>query len=199
MKETLAKPEPNEAGQFAYTELIQYLEGKYDFDAEGSADCTSHFEKWADAQGYTERKRDSEGKHRRSSNIWYEEYQSDPAGAASRPPVKSFRRWLYCLGNAFLGVEAPAHPVPLNMGLLLDSWDETVAPVAQQILDMTRNRATSRIESALASEAVPVEYRARLLRDALEMLPVSARIPAYARPILEHIRDEFGEQVVVTF
>lgn len=45
----------------------------------------NHFNKWADDKGYRKNKKDSDGKDRNSSNIWYQEYMNDPTGDAMRP------------------------------------------------------------------------------------------------------------------
>ena len=42
------------------------------------------FDKWCEQKGYG--KKDPEGKHRGSSQIWYAEYQRDPDGACKEPP-----------------------------------------------------------------------------------------------------------------
>ncbi len=47
-----------------------------------------HFYKWADAKGYGQI--DPAGEHRGSSNIWFTEYNNDPAGKASRPEYCDF-------------------------------------------------------------------------------------------------------------
>jgi hypothetical protein len=199
MQQTLAKPQPNTAGQYEYSELIQYLERQYGFVSEDSTESHSHFDKWADAKGYTKRKKDPDGSLRGSSQVWYAEYQDDPTGAACRPTSKSFRLWLYWLGNAFLGRDAPKTPLTLNMGLLLGNWNEEVAPVLQRAVDLCRLRITNCVEGVMEAEGLPPEYRARVLRDALSEAPVDALIPDFALRILEHIRQEFGECPVVVF
>ena len=45
-----------------------------------------HFHAWADAKGYTVDMKDPDGCQRDSSQIWYDEYFSDPEGVAKRPP-----------------------------------------------------------------------------------------------------------------
>jgi hypothetical protein len=199
MEATLVKPQPNEEGHYDYRELILYLESRYGFESEDFSESHAHFDKWADAKGYTKRKKDPEGKYRGSSQIWYQEYQDDPAGAACRPPARSLRKWLYWLGGAFLRRDVPDKPLTLNLSLLLGNWDETVAPVMGEVVNLCRLRITNQVESLMDAEELPVEYRARILRDALSEVPVDARIPDFVKPIFEHFRLEFGDRVVVRF
>jgi hypothetical protein len=199
MEQTLVKPKPSAAGHYRYQDVIQYLENRYGFDSENASESETHFEKWADAKGYTEKKKDPQGRHRRSSQIWYQEYQDDPEGAACRPKTRSFRLWLYWLGGAFLKRDVPDKPLTLNLELLLGHWDDTVAPVMGEVVSLCRRRITSQVEAIMDAEGLPAEYRARILRDALSEVPVDARIPAFVRPILEYFRQEFGERLVVIF
>jgi hypothetical protein len=43
-----------------------------------------HFDTWCDQQGYG--KKDPEGKHRGSSQIWFKEYNESPTGKVKCPP-----------------------------------------------------------------------------------------------------------------
>jgi hypothetical protein len=199
VNKTLVKPEPNAAGQYQYLAFIRYLEQKYGFKSEGSGQEDSHFDKWADARGYTAHKRDPEGKDRLSSQIWYTEYQNDPHGAAAAPKKKSFHRWLCWLGNAFLSSEQPEKPLTLNMGLMLDRWNDIAAPVFQKAVDLARMRVVNHIGEVMEAEKLPGEYQARVLRQYLEPLPEDARLPDYVRTILEYAQKEFGDWPVVYF
>ncbi|UOL48660.1 hypothetical protein [Pseudomonas phage Astolliot] len=87
-------------------EQIEKLSGKHPSDWEESMD---HFTKWHAAKGYPEN--DSEGKHFRSSQIWYAEYKADPMGNGLRPPYKNFWHWL---------LDEIKREIPENRTIVLD-------------------------------------------------------------------------------
>jgi hypothetical protein len=201
MEQALVKPQPTAEGHYLYSEVIRYLEARYGFRSEDSSESDGHFEKWADARGYTEHKLDPQGNHRRSSTVWYDEYNDDPEGAARRPAARSLRNWICWAQNAFMEYRIPDKPFTLNLGMMVDwgDWDNTVAPVMDMALELTRERAHARISELLEREDVPLNYRERLLREPLRGIPENARIPEFARPVLERMHEEFGARVQLSF
>lgn len=199
MNETLVKPQPTAKGYYLYREFIRYLEQKYGCKAEPAWEKDTHYDNWADARGYTRRKRDPDGNYRGSSRIWFQEYQTDPMGAAIRPKQKSFRLWLCWLGNAFLSPVVPEKPLRLNMNLLLNNWNDIAAPVFQQAVELGRLRMTNKVQEMVDSEQLPAEYQRALELQYLELLPDNAYLPDYVRTILEYARAEFGDMPLVSF
>ena len=100
-----------------YHDCCYYLEKKYGVDYHDWAKSGFHFNKWADAKGYE--KKDSEGKDRSSSQVWFAEYKKDPKGMKARPPSQNFWHFLLDIHEIRKGVV-----VTLNMKVDSDSIKE---------------------------------------------------------------------------
>lgn len=172
-------------GVLKYGDVIQYLEAKYDFDQYnyGKHDGRD-FDRWCDAKGYTERKKDPAGKHRSSSQIWFTEYRKDPNGMAMEPPRENFWHWMLSI----IGIDAvkTTKPFVLPVGRLLDIYDTEIAPLLQLHYDKNYETMVELIKAQVADPD--------LQEAALQDYPkIDAKIPAYARQVLSYMREEFGE------
>jgi hypothetical protein len=101
------KPQPVAVPRLDFGEVMDYLESKYGFDHRDYLNSFSHFGNWADSKGYTMNTLDPEGKQRSSSQIWWKEYQNDPAGAQACPEYQDFWHWLldYSLDDIHKGAD----------------------------------------------------------------------------------------------
>lgn len=70
-------------------EAVKTSTGKDAMDWAASHD---HFELWKNQKGYGDT--DPEGKHWRSSQVWYREYKECPSGDLVRPQFQNFWHWL---------------------------------------------------------------------------------------------------------
>lgn len=183
---TVVKPTAIE-GVYSYDLVIAYLEATYGFDQYNfSMDEGRHYDKWCDARGYTERKKDPEGKHRSSSQIWFAEYRNDPEGMDKEPPIENFWHWLL----EFIGRDnvMAKTPFTLPVGRMLDTWDTEVAPVMQLLYDKQNAAVVAGIERAIPDP----EVRRQVLQS---YKPKSALLPGYVTSIMTYMRREFGETV----
>lgn len=185
----LEKPEPAN-GVFSYDTVIAYLENRYGFNQHNfSMNEHLHYDNWCDARGYTNRKKDPEGKHRSSSQIWFAEYRNDPEGLDKEPPVEDFWHWLL----DFLGADKVFAKVPfqLPVGRMFDSWDTDVAPIMQVLYDKQNAAIIAGIERTVTDP----EIRKQVLQT---FKPKSATLPVYVKSILGYMRAEFGEILQIT-
>ena len=183
----LNRPQPNEQGVFQYAEVMNYLEKKYGFDQYNVNQAKDNFEQWCKRKGYLKLKKDPEGKHYRSSQIWFNEYCEDPDGLAACPKEQNFWHWL--IGVFGLDTVKGDKPFALNVQLLLERYDTDLAPLLQKLFDAQQERINAAIEST-----VPPEYRRRAL---LQNQLSPAAMPEFARKILEYIHTEFGPQLLL--
>jgi hypothetical protein len=102
--EAKAKPEPTaeknniRRRKLDYHDMMEYLEEKYNFNARGfsgipsTIDLDRHFDKWCDKHGLPQK--DSEGKHRSSSQEFYTQYKEAEDGEKAKPPYMDFWHYL---------------------------------------------------------------------------------------------------------
>lgn len=172
-------------GVLKYDEAIKYLETKYDFDQYNySKHDGRDYDRWCDAKGYTERKKDPQGKHRSSSQIWFTEYRKDPNGMAKEPPKENFWHWMLSI----IGIDAvkTTKPFVLPVGRLLDIYDAELAPLLQKHYDKNYETMVALIKEQVSDP----DLQFAALQDYPRM---DAKIPAYARQVLNYMREEFGE------
>lgn len=102
--EAKKKPEPTaeknniRRRKLDYHEMMDYLEEKYNFKARGfsgipsSVDVDNHFTNWCNKHGLPQK--DSEGKHRNSSQLFYTQYKEAEDGEKTKPPYMDFWHYL---------------------------------------------------------------------------------------------------------
>jgi hypothetical protein len=81
-----------------YNDLINWLEKKYNFKSRGFTGIPSmlnyenHFNDWCNKHGLPQK--DSEGKHRGSSQIFWKQYNEAEDGERTRPPYLDYWHYL---------------------------------------------------------------------------------------------------------
>jgi hypothetical protein len=102
--EAKVKPEPTaeknniRRRKLDYHDMMEYLEDKYNFKERGfsgipsTMDVDKHFNKWCDKHGLGQK--DSEGKHRSSSQEFYKQYKDAEDGEKTKPPYMDFWHYL---------------------------------------------------------------------------------------------------------
>ena len=101
MGQTINKPQkkivthPASETCYDYHECIEFLEKKHNVKFRDWAKSEKHFNSWCDSKGYG--KKDSSGKSRSASTIWFAKYNKDSKGYKSRPPYQDFWRVLLSL------------------------------------------------------------------------------------------------------
>lgn len=78
--------------------ILNYVEKKYSLPVYDFYGSRGHFEEWCDKEGLG--KKDSEGKIRNQSNLWYKNYCDSPSGIVICPKFDDF--WKY-----FFEIEQP--------------------------------------------------------------------------------------------
>lgn len=92
MKPEIQEFEKVESAQgYDIHEVMNFICEKYGFDCYDVFDSGSHFDKWCDKKGYGQK--DSEGKKRSSSNLWFAEYSQDKEGLTKCPEYVSVLDW----------------------------------------------------------------------------------------------------------
>lgn len=94
-----AKPALVTRSHLDYSDMMKYLEEKYNFESRGFTgipseipDVTRHFYRWCDAHNLNQK--DSEGKNRGSSQEFYKMYQVAEDGEKAKPPYMDYWHYL---------------------------------------------------------------------------------------------------------
>jgi hypothetical protein len=177
-KQPPVKPQPDADGHFDLLQMVEYLRLKYRFEPNDLARSDNHFENWCRRKGY--KSRDPEGKHRRSSQMWYAEYCEDPKGGPTRPARESIFEWIakvVCKGDQNI------KQFVLNIRYYLDLYDIVDAPAKQ-----TEAERINAMYKAYTAMVVPPEMKKFLEK---QLVP-DAKLSQAVRKVLKHILEEFG-------
>lgn len=74
-------------------EVMDFIDKKYKFNSSDIYHSSIHYSNWCEKQGYTKKSKDSEGRDRNNSEIWYSQYKEDPEGEVLRPEYKDVIGW----------------------------------------------------------------------------------------------------------
>lgn len=168
-------------GVLKYDDVIAFLEAKYGFNQYNVSNYDGkHFERWYTAKGLT---REQVNATIKTSQDYFKQYSDDPAGLDKEPENQNFWHWI--LFHVGLDEMRRKKPFIFEVGKVLDSYDNDVAPQQQLVMDAHRE-----LMLATLNRFAPAEFAKGWVQ---QNKPKKATLPDYVVKVLGYMRSEFGD------
>jgi hypothetical protein len=182
----LAKPAPNEKGVLPYSDVIAYLEQRYDFNADDFRGAKKFFGQWCERRGYAYRQADGA-----QQQAWFQEFMVDPQGERAEPPMEKFWHWLLDFMSPPGCFKVPK-TFKLDIDKVLQQYDKDIAP--ERAL-----RAAGALQAADSVRAqLPAEFQQALDKQ-MQSIVSGIALPDFVRTILGHMKAEYGPKLKLGF
>lgn len=182
----LAKPTLDDKGVVRYDDLIRYLEQLHGYDTSDFRSASKFFVQWCQRKGYAYRSAAIV-----QQQAWFQEFMTDPLGAAAEPPAENFWHWLLEFMSPPGRFKVPK-TFKLDIDKVLQRYDQDIAPDralraagALRVADSVRAQLPGHFQQALDQQ--------------MQSIVAGVTLPGFVRTILGHMKDEYGPKLKLGF
>lgn len=136
----MKKPKPNSNNVYDIHHIVDFIHKKYGINPYDFHGYLPHYDNWCNTQGYGQK--DTTGKSRSESQIWFKAYQSHPQGQMACPPHEDF--W-----DFFINEYSPQTDVPVYFDVK-DAIEKARSPILIKVLQFIQDEFGGEIQCMIA-------------------------------------------------